>query len=76
MTSNSVNHSRIKHIDVAYHYVRDKVKEGTLKLKYIFINQMVADGLIKPLKVIKFLASRSMMGLSAVGHKEEDPKPE
>ena len=38
MTSNSVNYLRVKHIDVAYHYVRDKVKEEALKLKYTFIN--------------------------------------
>ena len=38
MISNFINYSRVKHINVAYHYVRDKVKEEAVKLNYIFIN--------------------------------------
>ncbi len=38
ITNNSVNHFRVKHINISYHYVRNKIKEKTIKLKYIFIN--------------------------------------
>ena len=63
MASNPVNHPRAKHIDVAYHYVRNKVEERAIKLEYIPTDQMVADGLTKALELSKFLTSRSLMGL-------------
>jgi len=65
MSSNLVNHSRAKHIDTSYHYVRNKVEEGAIRLKYIFIDQMVADDLIKSLKSGKFLRFRSVMRLAS-----------
>ncbi len=65
MNSNLVNHSRAKHIDTSYHYVRNKVEEEAIRLKYIFIDQMVVDGLTKPLKSGKFLRFRSVMGLAS-----------
>ncbi len=65
MSSNPVNHSRAKHIDTSYHYVRNKVEEGAIRLKYILIDQMMADGLTKPLESGKFLRSRSVMGLAS-----------
>jgi len=46
-----------KHIDTSYHYVRNKVEEGAIRLEYIPIDQMVADGLTKPLESGKFLRS-------------------
>ncbi len=65
MNSNFVNHSRVKHIDTSYHYVRNKVEEEAIRLKYILIDQMVADGLTKPLESGKFLRFRSVMGLAS-----------
>ncbi len=65
MNSNPVNHPRVKHIDTSYHYVRNKVEEGAIRLEYILIDQMMADGLTKPLESGKFLRSRSVMGLAS-----------
>ncbi len=67
MGSNLVNHLWAKHIDTFYHYVRNKVEEGAIRLKYILIDQMVADGLTKPLESGKFLSFRSVMGLAEHG---------
>ena len=64
MGSNPINHPRAKHIDVAYHFVRDKVEKGAIELEYINTEHMVADGLTKPLNPVKFLTSRSAMGLA------------
>jgi len=66
MAENPVNHPRAKHIDVAYHYVRNKVADELMELVYIPITDMVADGLTKPLKAVKFGSSRSTMGMSSV----------
>ena len=55
--ANPLNHSRSKHIDVRWHFVREKVAEGLIKLEYIGTADMVADGCTKPLvgnKLAKF----------------------
>ncbi len=65
MGSNPVNHPRTKHIDTSYHYVRNKVEERAIRLKYIPIDQMVADDLTKPLESGKFLRFRSVMRLAS-----------
>ena len=36
-------HARTKHIDIAYHFLRDLVKSGTLNLVYINTHQNLAD---------------------------------
>ena len=40
-------HSKTKHIDIKYHYVKDIVAQGEVNLKYIFTYDMIADPLIK-----------------------------
>ncbi len=46
-----------------YHYIQNKVEEKAIKLKYILIDQMMIDDLIKSLKSGKFLSFRSVMKL-------------
>ncbi len=70
ISSNFVNHSRVKHIDTFYHYVRNKVEEKAIRLKYILIDQMMIDDLIKLLKSGKFLSFRSVMRLAEHGVSE------
>ncbi len=65
MSSNLVNHSQVKHIDTSYHYVQNKVEERVIRLKYILINQMMINDLIKFLKSGKFLRFRSVMRLAS-----------
>jgi hypothetical protein len=54
MTSNLVFHNRLKHIEIRYHYIRDMVQRGALKLQYISTDEQVADVLTKPLSRVKF----------------------
>ncbi len=63
INSNLVNHSWVKHINMFYHYIQNKVEEKAIKLKYILIDQMMIDDLIKSLKSGKFLSFRSVMKL-------------
>ena len=65
MSSNLVNHSQAKHIDTSYHYVRNKIEEKAIRLKYILINQMMINDLIKSLNSGKFLRFRSVMKLAS-----------
>ena len=40
-------HSKTKHIDIKYHYVKDMVARGEVNLKYISTHDMIADPLTK-----------------------------
>ncbi|KAF2296275.1 hypothetical protein GH714_037211 [Hevea brasiliensis] len=49
LTANPIFHSRIKHVEVDYHFVRDKVANKDLQVRYISSKDQVADVLTKPL---------------------------
>jgi hypothetical protein len=54
MTENPILHDRSKHIEIRYHYIRDMVQRGALKLKYVSTDEQVVDVLTKPLSRVKF----------------------
>ena len=56
-------HERSKHIDVAYHHVRDLAKRNLIQLDYIPSADMVADGLTKTLTQNRFKGFVSQLGL-------------
>ncbi len=66
MTENLINYSRIKHINVIYYYVKNKIVDELIELMYISITDMMTDELIKFLKAVKFESFRSMMKMSSV----------
>ena len=43
MTKNPQFHGRAKHIAIKYHFIREQVQNGTIKLKYCPTSQMLAD---------------------------------
>ena len=49
MAANPVGHRRMKHIDIRYHYLREVVQKGQVKLKYCPTAKMTADILTKAL---------------------------
>jgi len=49
MTKIYQNHKRTKHIDVHYHFVKEKVEKGKFTPVYIPSKDNVADLLTKPL---------------------------
>jgi hypothetical protein len=63
MTENLVFHDRSKHIEVRYHYIRDMVQRGALKLQYISTDERVADLLTKRLSRIKFEYFQEKLGI-------------
>ena len=50
MTLNLENKTRTRHIEVYHHYIRDKVEDGTIRLDYLNIKDMLTDMLTKPLQ--------------------------
>jgi hypothetical protein len=53
MSKHSGDHSRTKHIDVKYHFVREKVASGEIAVTYVPSEHQLADLLTKPLDKTK-----------------------
>ena len=54
ISENPTAHKRSKHIDIKYHFLREKVLEGTIALHYINTLEQLADVFTKALDVGKF----------------------
>jgi hypothetical protein len=63
MTENHVFHDKSKHIEMWYHYIRDMVQRGAIKLQYVGTNEQVANMLTKPLSRVKFEHFRDKLGI-------------
>eukprot|EP00253_Pinus_taeda_P011309 PITA_11309 len=63
LTENPVFHDSSKHIGIKYHFIRDYVQRGAVKLEYISIDEQVADILTKALPWGKHLYFRDKMGV-------------
>ena len=55
LSENPIFHDRSKHIEIKYHFIRDTVQKGEVKLQYISIDEHIIDTLTKPLSKVKFL---------------------
>jgi hypothetical protein len=63
MTENLVFHDKSKHIEIRYHYIRDMVHRGAIKLQYVSMDEQVVDVLTKPLSRVKFEHFRDKLGI-------------
>ena len=63
LSRNPKDHSRTKHIDVKYHYVRENVEKEVIDVCYIPTADMLADTLTKGLAKPKFEKFREAMGV-------------
>ncbi|GAA5978434.1 hypothetical protein JCM11641_007945, partial [Rhodosporidiobolus odoratus] len=63
LASHPTSHSRTKHIGVHYHFTRELVENGTLALKWIPTDDMVADFMTKGLGGAKHILFSGRCGL-------------
>ena len=64
LTKDNTFHSRTKHIDIPYHYVREAVENGDLRLDYVKTDSNLADVFTKPLGRAKTETFSRMLGLA------------
>ena len=63
LSKNAKNHNRTKHIDIAYHFTRERVQSGELKILHCRTSEMTADILTKGLLRIQFQKLRDALGV-------------
>lgn len=54
LTRNLIFHARSKHIEIDYHFIREKVVRGDLQVQHITFSPQVADLFTKPLPTALF----------------------
>ncbi|GJU28872.1 hypothetical protein Tco_1172461 [Tanacetum coccineum] len=77
---NNIQHSRAKHIDVRYHFIKEQVKNGIVELYFVLTEYQLADIFTKPLPrerfnfLIEKLGMRSMSPetLKRLAEEEDD----
>jgi hypothetical protein len=61
LASNPAFHARTKHIELDYHFVCEKILDGTIQVQFICSHNQLADTLTKPLFVSRFKYLRSKL---------------
>ena len=59
LLANPVFHDKSKHIEIKYHYIRDMVQRGVVKLQYVVTYEHIADVLAR----VKFEYFRENLGV-------------
>ncbi|KAJ9544564.1 hypothetical protein OSB04_024271 [Centaurea solstitialis] len=65
IANNPVLHSKTKHIEVRYHFIRDHVMNGDIELHFVPTEYQLADLFTKPLDVTRFNMLISELGIMA-----------
>jgi hypothetical protein len=66
LVKNQTYHSKTKHIDIQYHFVRDMVEEKKMLLMKVDTLKNVVDSLTKYVSTEKFSWCRGSMGISTL----------
>ncbi|RVW67828.1 Retrovirus-related Pol polyprotein from transposon RE1 [Vitis vinifera] len=65
LCSNPVFHLRMKHVAINYHFIRDQVKSGTLRVTHVSPADQLVDALTKPLPQSHFQELQVKIGISS-----------
>ncbi|GKC58227.1 hypothetical protein Tco_1085825, partial [Tanacetum coccineum] len=66
---NNVQHSRAKHIDVRYHFIKEKVENGIVELYFVRTEYQMADIFTKPLPRERFNFLIEKLGMRSLSPK-------
>jgi len=71
IAKNPVIHTITKHIEVYYHFIREKVILGQVEIMYVFTSVQLANILTNPLGKKKFQNFRDRIGVQALSCMQE-----
>ncbi|KAJ9544969.1 hypothetical protein OSB04_024676 [Centaurea solstitialis] len=63
ITANPVQHSRTKHIDIRYHFIKDHVEKGNVELYFVESDYQLADLFTKPFDEKRHFFLLSKLGM-------------
>ena len=63
LSKNLVFHDKSKHIEIKYHYIKDMVQGGAVKLQYVTTDTQIANVLTKSIARVKFEYFREKLGV-------------
>jgi formate/nitrite transporter FocA (FNT family) len=64
MSKNYVFHSRIKHIKLKYHYIKEAIDDKEVMIKHVKIGYQLADIFIKALSCDKFVSLKELLRMT------------
>jgi len=66
LTKHPDQRQKTKHIDIAYHAIRERQESGQIDIQYIETAKQIADAFTKPLPGPRFITIRNEMGVLPV----------
>ena len=65
LSANPIFHSKMKHVALAFYFIREQVQRGLLRVTYVSTGDQLADFLTKPLSRPRLDVLLSKIGLSS-----------